>query len=161
MPCGFTAGEILSGTSNKTRRAIIVLSDGVDTSSRLERSEAIERAIKADTIIYSVGIGDSDNFEGVYADALRKLSEPTGGRAFFPEDDTDLPVAFAQIQKELRSEYWVAYSPTNKKRDGSYRRVKIEVINPELRKQKLQLNYRQGYFARTKAASLERPMGQP
>lgn len=149
-----TAGEILSTTSDKTRRAIILLTDGIDTSSRLERSDAIKGAVSADAVVYSVGIGDDVNFEGVYKDVLRQLSERTGGRAFFPKEGTDLPAAFAQIQQELRSEYWVAYSPINKKRDGSYRQVKIGVTNPELRKQKLQLNYRQGYFARTNAALL-------
>lgn len=148
-----TAGEILSNTSDKTRRAIILLTDGIDTSSRMERGDAIKRAVAADTVVYSVGIGDDDNFEGVYKDVLRQLSERTGGHAFFPKDETDLPTAFAQIQQELRSEYWVAYSPLNKKRDGSYRQVKIEVTNPELRKQKLQLNYRQGYL-RTNTALL-------
>lgn len=142
-----TAEDLLSQTSDKTRRAIILLSDGVDTSSRLKRSEAIERAVKADSVIYSIGIGDSDAFEGIDKDTLRKLSERTGGRAFFPKDDKDLRAAFAQIQQELRSQYLLAYSPTNRKKDGSFRQVKIEVANPDLRKQKLQLTYRQGYFA--------------
>jgi Ca-activated chloride channel homolog len=152
-----TADEVLAETSAKTRRGIILVSDGIDTSSRLERSEAIQRAVKADTVIYSVGIGDSDNFEGVNKGSLRKLSERTGGRAFFPKDEKDLRAAFDQIQQELRSEYWIAYAPTNKNRDGTYRKVKIEVITPELRKQKLLLNYRQGYFARTNAALLQQP----
>jgi Ca-activated chloride channel family protein len=120
-----TAGEILSITSDKARRAIILLTDGIDTSSRLERGEAIKRAVSADAVVYSVGIGDDVNFEGVYKDVLRDLSERTGGRAFFPKAETDLSIAFAQIQQELRSEYWVAYSPFNKSRDGSYRQVKI------------------------------------
>lgn len=142
-----TAEDVLSQTSDKTRRAIILLSDGVDTTSRVKRSEAIDRAVKADSVIYSIGIGDSDAFEGINKDTLRKLSERTGGRAFFPKDDKDLRAAFAQIQQELRSQYLLAYSPTNRKKDGSFRQVKIEVANPDLRKQKLQLTYRQGYFA--------------
>lgn len=143
-----TAEELLAETHEKTRRTIILLTDGVDTSSRLKRSEAIERTVKADAVIYSVGIGDSVNF-GVEKETLRKLSERTGGRAFFPKDEADLRAAFAQIEQELRSQYLVAYAPANKKKDGSYRQVKIEVTNPELRKQKLQLTYRQGYFAKT------------
>jgi VWFA-related protein len=69
--------------------------------------------------------------------------------AFFPKDESDLHAAFTQIQLELRSQYLVAYSPTNKNRDGSFRKVQIELVNPELQKQKLRLTYRQGYFART------------
>lgn len=146
-----TADEVLSETSERTRRAIILLTDGVDSSSQKKMDEAIERAIKADAIIYSIGIGD-DYRGGINKDALRKVSERTGGRAFFPENDSDLHAAFAQIQRELREQYLVAYSPTNKNRDGSFRKVSIEVVNPELRKQNLKLTYRQGYFARTPGA---------
>ncbi len=144
-----TAEDLLSETSSKARRTIILLTDGVDTSSQFKRAEAIERAVKADTVVYSVGIGDKKNFEGVDKDTLRKLSERTGGRAFFPKEEAELRAAFAQIEQELRSQYLIAYSPTNKNHDGTYRKVEIEVVNPELRKQKLLLKYRQGYFAQT------------
>jgi Ca-activated chloride channel homolog len=143
-----TASEVLAETSDKTRRAVILLTDGVDTSSRLRREEAIDRAVKTDVVVYVIGIGDSD-FDGVEKDTLRKVSERTGGRAFFPKDASDLPAAFAQIQDELRSQYLVVYSPSNRARDGSFRQVKIKVTNPELRKQSLRLTYRQGYFARS------------
>lgn len=143
-----TADEVLSETSDKTRRAIILLTDGVDSSSQKKMDEAIERAIKADVLIYSIGIGD-DYRGGIDKGSLRKVSERTGGRAYFPEDDADLRAAFAQIQRELREQYLVAYSPTNKNRDGTFRKVQLEVVNPELRKQNLRLTYRQGYFART------------
>jgi Ca-activated chloride channel homolog len=141
-----TAEELLSETRDKARRTIILLTDGADTSSRFKRSESVERAMKAGAVIYSIGIGDTKNY-GVEKDTLRKLSERTGGLAFFPKNETDLRAAFAQIEQELRSQYLVAYAPTNKTRDGSYRKVEVELINPELRKQKLLLNYRQGYFA--------------
>ena len=99
-------------------------------------------------MIYSIGIGD-EYYGGVNKDTLRKVSERTGGRAFFPEDESELRAAFAQIQLELRSQYLVAYSPTNKRKDGSFRRVQIEILNPELRKLSLRLTYRQGYFAKS------------
>lgn len=141
-----TSDEILSQSSDKTRRAIILLTDGQDTSSRKKMDAAIERAVKVDAVIYSIGIGD-EYYGGVNKGTLRKLSERTGGRAFFPEDETELRAAFAQIQLELRSQYLVAYSPTNRNKDGSFRQVQIEVVNPELRRQNLRLSYRQGYFA--------------
>jgi VWFA-related protein len=152
-----TSDEVLSQTSDKTRRAIILLTDGEDTSSQKKLDEAIDRALKADAVIYSIGIGD-EYYGGVNKGVLKKVSERTGGRAFFPEDENDLRAAFAQIQDELRSQYLVAYSPTNKLRDGSFRKVQIEVLNPELRKQNLRLTYRQGYFARTPGAA--RPKAQ-
>jgi Ca-activated chloride channel homolog len=151
-----TTNEVLSETSDKTRRAIILLTDGVDTSSRVKDTEAIESALKTDTIIYAIGIGDSFSFDGVDEGKVRKIAERTGGRAYFPRDESDLRSAFAQIQDELRSQYLVAYSPTNKAKDGGFRQLKIEVVNPELRKQNLRLTYRQGYFAQSAAAAAPR-----
>lgn len=144
-----TSREVLSESSDKTRRAIILLSDGYDTSSRLKLQEAVDSALKADAIIYSVGIGDSFSFDGVDGGSLRKIAERTGGRAYFPRNEDDLRSAFAQIQEDLRSQYLIAYSPLNKTKDGSFRKVQIDVVNPELKKQQLRLTYRQGYFARS------------
>ncbi|HYH84916.1 MAG TPA: VWA domain-containing protein [Pyrinomonadaceae bacterium] len=144
-----TSREVLSTTSDKTRRAIILLTDGVDTSSRLKMSEAVDAALKADAIVYAIGIGDSFSFDGVDEGSVRKIAERTGGRAYFPRNEDDLRVAFGQIQDELRSQYLIAYSPSNKAKDGTFRKVQIEVMNPELRKQNLRLTYRQGYFARS------------
>ncbi len=141
----FTADKILAHTPERTRRAIILLSDGDDTSSDLKKSEAVERAIKSNVTIYSIGIGSSD--WGIKKKTLREVSEKTGGGAFFPEDKTALGNAFAQIEQELRSQYLLAYTPSNNLRDGSYRRIRLEIINPDLRKQKLRLLYRQGYYA--------------
>lgn len=142
-----TSDEVLSQTSDKTRRAIILLTDGHDTSSQQKMDAAIDRALKVDAVVYAIGIGD-EYYGGVNKGTLRKVAERTGGRAFFPEDESELRAAFAQIQLELRSQYLVAYSPTNRNKDGSFRRVQIEIVNPELRKQNLRMTYRQGYFAR-------------
>jgi Ca-activated chloride channel homolog len=146
-----TSNELLQDSADNTRRAIILLTDGEDTISQVKMHEAIERAQKADAFVYTIGIGDSYNF-GVNEGALRKISEQTGGRAYFPHSERELREAFAQIQKDLREQYLVAYSPINKNRDGSYRRIQIEITDPELRKQ-LKLNYRPGYFAKTSASA--------
>jgi Ca-activated chloride channel homolog len=142
-----TSDEIISDSAEHTRRAIILLTDGDDTSSRMKMHEAIERAQKADALIYSIGIGDRYSFN-VDEGSLRKISEKTGGRAYFPNNERDLREAFAQIQRDLREQYLVAYSPSNKNRDGSYRKVEIQITNPAL-SQELKLNYRPGYFAKT------------
>jgi VWFA-related protein len=143
-----TADEVLSEAAEKTRRAIIIVTDGDDTSSRKKIDDAIDRAIKTDALIFAIGIGDS-YVRGVDEGALRKVAERTGGRAYFPRDEEDLRAAFTQIERELREQYLIAYSPTNQKRDGSFRRVQLEVANPELRSQGMRLNYRQGYFAKS------------
>ena len=146
-----TSEELLGTSAEHTRRAIILLTDGDDTSSRMKIHEAIEKAQKADALIYAIGIGDRYTFN-VNEGALRKIAEQTGGRAYFPQHERDLRDAFAQIQKDLREQYLVAYSPTNKARDGSYRKIEIEIVNPSLKQQNLKLNYRSGYFAKTEGA---------
>lgn len=143
-----TAEELISGSAEHTRRAIILLTDGDDTSSRMKMHDAIERAQKADALIYAIGIGDRYTFN-VDEGALRKIAEQTGGRAYFPKHERDLNDAFVQIQRDLREQYLVAYSPSNKNRDGSYRKIEIQLVNPTLKQQNLKLNYRTGYFAKT------------
>jgi Ca-activated chloride channel family protein len=143
-----TSEELIGASAEHTRRAIILLTDGDDTSSRLKMDEAIVAAQKADALIYAIGIGDRYTFN-VNEGALRKIAEKTGGRAYFPEHQRDLRDAFTQIQRDLREQYLVAYSPRNKARDGSYRKIEIQLVNPELKQQNLKLNYRAGYFAKT------------
>ena len=143
-----SSNDLLAISADNTRRAIILLTDGVDTISQVKMHDAIERAQKADAFVYAIGIGDSYQ-GGVDESSLRKITEQTGGRAYFPRSESELRSAFVQIQRDLREQYLLAYSPSNKARDGSYRRIQIELINPELRKQKLKLNYRPGYFAKT------------
>ena len=139
--------EVLARSLGQRRRAIILLTDGFDTSSRLMRREAVERAILFETVIYAIGIGDKKE-QGVDKNALRETAERTGGRAFFPKKQEDLTAAFAEIEQELRSQYLLAYSSTNKKRDGSFRKMSLEITNPELRRQQLKLRYRPGYYAK-------------
>src|SRR4029450_11684095 len=76
-----TAEELISGSAEHTRRAVILLTDGVDTSSRMKMPDAIERAQKADALIYAIGIGDRYTFNVNEGD-LRKLTDQTGGRAY-------------------------------------------------------------------------------
>jgi len=143
-----SSNDLISISADHTRRAIILLTDGEDTISQVKMHEAIERAQKADALIYAIGIGDSYQ-GGVDEGSLKRITAQTGGRAYFPRSESELRSAFAQIQRDLREQYLVAYSPSNKAHDGSYRKIQIEVIDPELRKQKLRLNYRPGYFAKS------------
>lgn len=152
-----TSNELLSQSAEHTRRAIVLLTDGDDTISQVRMQDAINRAVKADALIYAIGIGDRYQF-GVNEGALKKLTDGTGGRAFFPRNERDLEDSFAQIQRDLRERYLIAYSSSNKTRDGSYRRVTIELVNPDLRRENLKLNYRPGYFA--KAAVPENSPGK-
>ena len=143
-----TSNELLSASAEHTRRAIILLTDGEDTVSQVHMHDAINRALKADALIYAIGIGDRYQY-GINEGALKKITEGTGGRAYFPRNERDLRDSFAQIERDLREQYLIAYSSSNKTRDGSFRRVAIEIVNPEIRKESLKLNYRPGYFAKT------------
>ena len=142
-----TSRHVLAADREQRRRAIILLTDGRDTTSRVARATAIDNAIATETVIYAIGIGDK-KYEGVNKGVLREVAERTGGRAFFPKKEDDLRVAFAEIGAELRSQYLIAYSPTNKSRDGAFRTMTIEISNPGLAKQGLKLRYRPGYFAK-------------
>jgi VWFA-related protein len=120
-----TSNNVLAEAPGARRRAIILLSDGYDTTSRLSSKEAVNRALAAETVIYAIGIGDS-KMQGVDRGPLKSLAERTGGRAFFPDKKFDLNAAFAEIEQELRTQYLIAYSSTNKKRDGA--RILREVL---------------------------------
>lgn len=143
-----TSEEVLKISPDRTRRAIILLTDGVNTFGTKKSDDAIQAALRSEAVIYSIGIGDN-YYGGVDKGVLRKISERTGGSAFFPRDESELRKAFEQIQVEMRSQYSIAYAPTNQKRDGSYRKIEIQLANPNLSKQKVTLTHRQGYFAKT------------
>jgi|SRR5689334_15532957 len=139
-----TSNDVLANAAGQRRRAIVLLSDGINTSSRLSQKEAINRVLAAEGVVYTIGIGSAR--DGVDRNALRDLAERTGGRAFFPDKKFDLDAAFAEIERELRTQYLIAYSSTNKKRDGSYRKITIEITNPDLKK--LDIRHRPGYYAK-------------
>jgi VWFA-related protein len=126
-----------------TRRAVILLTDGVDNASSRKIDGAIDRAVRAGVAVYSIGIGDRFRFEGVREDVLRRLSEETGGRAYFPQGADDLMEDFRQIENELRSQYLVAYSPSNVARDGRFRRIEVRLAN----RSDVMVIHRRGYYA--------------
>jgi Ca-activated chloride channel homolog len=142
-----TSSNVLAKVPGARRRAIILLTDGVNTASRLSQKDAINQALAAETVIYAIGIR-SEQY-GIDRDGLRELAQRTGGRAFFPDKKFDLNAAFAEIELELRTQYMIAYSSSNKNRNGAYRKITIEITNPELRKDKLDIRHRPGYYAKS------------
>ncbi|HEX5080579.1 MAG TPA: VWA domain-containing protein [Blastocatellia bacterium] len=125
------------------RKTIILLTDGDDTSSRMKLDEAINEALRAEVVIYSIGIGDPGF--GVNEGVLKKLSESTGGRAVFPKGARDLDQAFAQLEKDLRQQYLLAYEPKNETSDGGFRKLEIKVVNKSIKD--LKIRHRKGYYA--------------
>jgi VWFA-related protein len=141
-----TSSNVLANAPGLRRRAIILLTDGLNTTGRLSKKQAIDQVLAAEAVVYAIGIGSAK--DGLDRGVLRDVAQGTGGRAFFPDKKFDLNAAFAEIEKELRTQYLLAYSSTNKKRDGAYRKISIEVTNPELKKEKLEIRHRPGYFAK-------------
>jgi Ca-activated chloride channel homolog len=135
-----TCTDLLAGKAG--RKTIILFTDGYDTTSRLRRSDAIEEALRAEAIVYAIGVGDSES-EGVNKGELNKICEATGGRAFIPRDVEDLDRAFDQLEQELRQQYLLAYEPINDTADGSFR--KIEVRTPK--RKGIRIRHRRGYYA--------------
>jgi len=144
-----TSDEVLGPAPEHTRRAIILLTDGVNTSGKKKLDDAVDSALRSEAIIYAIGVGDN-YFSGVDKGSLSKLTERTGGRAYFPRDERDLRDAFAQIQEEMRSQYLISYEPTNPSKNGGYRKIEVQLTSPVAQKDKdkVKLTYRQGYFAK-------------
>jgi VWFA-related protein len=124
------------------RKTIILFTDGYDTTSLTDRSEAIEESLRAEVVVYAIGIGDP-NVGGVDRKALEKLCEPTGGRAFIPKDVEDLDQAFGQLERELRQQYLVAYEPANIAADGKFRKIEVRIAN----RKDMRVRHRRGYYA--------------
>jgi len=128
------------------RKAIILISDGADTVSKLKLKDALEAAQRADVIIYAISDRAGGSFYSPFErddGTLKKYAEETGGRAFFPSKPQDLKKSFDGIQQELRSQYSLAYTPTNTARDGSYRNIKIGLAQSKGYK----IRARKGYYA--------------
>jgi VWFA-related protein len=127
------------------RKAIVLITDGMDFGSRLKKEAAIEAAQRADSIIYSIyyvdqaayggfGMGASDS-------ALRQMSEETGGRLFHVSRKNPLSEIFRQLQEEMRSQYAIGFTSSNEKKDGGFRKLEIRAQDKNLKVQA-----RKGYY---------------
>ncbi|GIU76097.1 MAG: hypothetical protein KatS3mg004_3184 [Bryobacteraceae bacterium] len=129
------------------RKALVVITDGVDVGSRVKLEEAIEEAQRADAIVYVILFEDprytSWQYGGVSGEgAMRRMAEETGGRVFRVSRRETLDDIYDTIQTELRSQYSIAYAPANQARDGSFRRIQIRTKDRNYRVQ-----VRKGYYA--------------
>ena len=137
-------GTLAEGTP---RRAIVLLTDGDDNVSRSSPGEVMEAAQRNNVPIYVVSVNSIDipsDEPSLHDRTLELFGTETGGKAFFPKKLKDLSSHLAAISKELRSQYTIAYRSTNDKRDGSYRKIRIEVRNTQY-----SVHARSGYYAPT------------
>ena len=135
--------------SEVRRQAIVVLSDGEDTSSLITFDEVLELAKRSETAIYTIGLQEDDDKRSGFREAdfvLRQLAHETGGRAFFPEEVNDLPAIYRQISEELSNQYSVGYISGNPLRNGQWRRTIVRVDQ-----ERTTARTKQGYYAPTGA----------
>ena len=131
------------------RQAIVVLSDGDDTSSLVEYEEVLDLAKRSETAIYAIGLrqGPTAGARREFKEAefvLNQLARDTGGRAFFPSAVHELAKIYEQISQELASQYTIGYSSRNNQRNGAWRRIIVRVTRPGVA-----ARTRQGYYAPT------------
>jgi VWFA-related protein len=131
------ADEVLS--KQVGRKAMVIMTDGVDQGSRLKLKEAIEAAQKADAMCYVLLI--SDPHWGSDPHEMSQLAEQTGGRMITVNNPDKLSKAFKEISDELRSQYSLGYTPTNEKHDGTFRKIELKS------KQGYKIQARRGYYA--------------
>jgi len=130
-----------TNSDHPIRKAIVVVSDGEDNQSEVTRAQAIEMAERAGVLIYAISTDDSGLI--LRGDkVLEDLASATGGRAFFPYKMKDITHSFAAIEEELRSQYDVAYRPSDFDADGRYHSIEITAL-----KKDLQVRARRGYYA--------------
>jgi Ca-activated chloride channel family protein len=141
------------------RRVLVVISDGDDNLSDRALSEAIEAAIRAEASIYAIStntdwlsISDKDAPRKMHVEGgdkvLQQFAEQSGGRVFFPYRVDDLEQSFVDIGAELRSQYFIAYSPTNPLSNGQYRKINVETD-----RKNLTVRTRKGYYATAQSPS--------
>jgi len=136
------------------RKALLIISDGGDNSSRYTETEIKNLVREADVQIYAIGIFEPILARGRTAEELSgpsllsELTEQTGGRHFAVDNVNDLPDVASKIGMELRNQYVLGYSPTNKVRDGKYRKILVKLALPKSMPI-LRPFFRQGYYAPT------------
>jgi Ca-activated chloride channel family protein len=132
------------------KKALLIISDGQDNSSRYNFNE-VRRLIKeSDVVTYAVGIlgnGDSSSMLGMQGQAfLDEMTSVTGGKAFYPQSDVEMDEIFERIALELRHQYSLGYIPKDFQPDGKWRRVKVKV-KPPRGLPRLSVRGRDGYYA--------------
>lgn len=127
------------------RKAIVLISSGIDTFSKINYGEARKKLQQSGVPVYPIGLmqalrimaesygalGPIANLDFLQADnALRTFASETGGIPFFPRFYGEFPTIFQNIQQALRNQYTLTYQPTNKAHDGTYRKIKVQLVNP-------------------------------
>jgi VWFA-related protein len=141
---------------NRDKKVLLVITDGEDNASRYTTEEMMDRAQKSNALIYTIGLLGSEETSDLFkirggearraAKALKELSEATGGDPYFPRSLDEVESTCRQIARDIRNQYTLAYRPTNLKKDGTFRNIRVDAFQPNT-KNKLIVRTKPGYFA--------------
>lgn len=149
----YLAADYANKEGKNRRKAVLVVTDGLDNDSFYKFSEVVNHLREIDVQIYLIGfISDLDRDSGLFRKSakekaetlLNKLAEETGGKAFYPRELSEVHAIAQQISTDLRTQYSISYYPTNSNKDGSFRSVKVQVNSGNRR---LVARTRNGYTA--------------
>jgi len=139
-------GVYLDGASEDEGRKILVLyTDGGDTHSTISFGDLMTLIRASDVTVYSVGFLEHSRGRIEERAHLMQIAEATGGQAFFPSTMKDIEASYDKVVAQIRAQYSLAYTSTNTKQDGAWRKVEIRVTRPDLKGSKILA--RRGYFA--------------
>jgi Ca-activated chloride channel family protein len=141
---------------NRDKKVLLVITDGDDNASRYTLEELMDKAQKSSAVIYSIGLLGSDETSNLFkirggeahraAKVLKELSEATGGESYFPKSLDEVESTCRQIARDIRNQYTIVYRPSNLRKDGTFRNIRVEAFQPHTRN-KLVVRTRPGYFA--------------
>jgi Ca-activated chloride channel family protein len=141
---------------HKDKRVLLVITDGDDDASSKSFAYTLKVAVESNAVIYAIGVFSDDDRKNnkkmvrKSTKDLTELAEATGGLAFFPARLEDVDPVCIQVARDIRNQYTLGYYPTNTATDGTFRAVKVDLVEPK-GKGKLSLRTRSGYYARKAA----------
>jgi VWFA-related protein len=154
---------------NRDKKVLLIITDGEDNSSRYSFEELLRYAQKSNALIYTIGLLGEEEPGGLFrmrgggphraAKILRKVAEVTGGETYFPKSLDEVEGTCEQIARDIRNQYTLAYYPSNAKKDGSFRMVRIETVNAKSRGQFV-VRTRPGYYAPKSSQPRQASTGQ-
>jgi Ca-activated chloride channel homolog len=133
--------------SKHMKRAVLLITDGVDNSSKHTLSEAVEATKRSRVAVYTVGLLSVSGGQKA-EDSLIRIAEVSGGHAYFPNNEDEARMYMERVARDLREQYTLGYFPTNANRNGGWRSVRVEVLPPPGLPPNIKLtaNYRHGYY---------------
>ncbi len=148
----YLAAKYIHVNASRDKKVLLVITDGEDNSSKYALREALKAVGEYKVVVYTIGLlssGYSSSDEQTKAQkALKQLAQVTGGASFFPASVDEVQGICSRIARDLRNQYTIGYRPSNKKLDGSWRKVVVQ-LNSVPNVKRLRVRTKQGYYAPT------------